>query len=171
MTTQQDTEYRARARATLGAELGTLTEMLTTDQLDALATEVVTAVLRDDRGFSEYVTEYVKNITASSNTDADRLRKVRSYADLMISTNGDQAVTEDVELEVCTDCLTLIANGEVPKDDPEFSLLDEWDGWMLAINCDEDCEGGFSWSQCDGCGSTLGGDRHPVIAMKLEVSS
>lgn len=40
------------------------------------------------------------------------------------------------------------------------------DGWQLSNNCDEECEGHFSWSRCDGCGSTLGGDRHPAVAMR-----
>lgn len=70
----------------------------------------------------------------------------------------------DLELSVCVDCAMLIANGETPPDNPEFDLLDEWDGWVVVLNCPEDCEGGFSWSRCDGCGSTLGGDRHPAVA-------
>lgn len=31
------------------------------------------------------------------------------------------------------------------------------------LNCPEDCEGEFSWSRCDVCGSGLGGVRHPVV--------
>jgi len=30
----------------------------------------------------------------------------------------------------------------------------------------DQCEPGFSWSSCDGCGSHLGGDRHPAVAMR-----
>jgi hypothetical protein len=26
---------------------------------------------------------------------------------------------------------------------------------------DHQCESSFSWSQCDSCGTSLGGDRHP----------
>ena len=42
--------------------------------------------------------------------------------------------------------------GECYQDD---SLSD--DDWSDSAN-----EAGFSWSQCDGCGSTLGGSRHPA---------
>ena len=30
-------------------------------------------------------------------------------------------------------------------------------------NCQEGCEGWFSWSSCDRCGSRLGGERHPAV--------
>ena len=52
--------YHTRARATLGAELGALADHLTPEELSALAAEVVAEVLANDRGFSEYVTEYVR---------------------------------------------------------------------------------------------------------------
>ena len=31
---------------------------------------------------------------------------------------------------------------------------------IVASCCGEDCEGGFSWSPCEVCGCSLGGDRH-----------
>lgn len=69
------------------------------------------------------------------------------------------------DLSVCDDCAMLIANGELPEDQPEFKLEDGWDGYHLALNCPEDgCEE-FSWHHCDGCGSKLGGNRHPAVAM------
>ncbi len=58
------------------------------------------------------------------------------------------------------------------------SNLSEWDGWNLfAGGTHEDCEhgdgedcpleeGNFSWSSCDACGSSLGGDRHRAVAMR-----
>lgn len=30
------------------------------------------------------------------------------------------------------------------------------------------CEPSFSWTQCDSCGSTFGGDRHPAFMIPLE---
>lgn len=27
------------------------------------------------------------------------------------------------------------------------------------------CEGGFSWSECDSCGTVLGGDRYPAYGI------
>jgi len=37
------------------------------------------------------------------------------------------------------------------------------DPTLWAIDCAN--EGGFSWSSCDGCGSTLGGQRYPSHAL------
>jgi hypothetical protein len=100
---------------------------------------------------------------------------------------------------VCTDCLMLMANGDVgdrgdisklseyqqseddahlynlPGDDGENNANSRhaarmdahWQGYHVVPACPEDCEGEFSWSSCDGCGSTLGGDRHPAIAWKV----
>lgn len=83
---------------------------------------------------------------------------------------------EEYSGEMCVDCLFLLANGEVPEERPD--LADEidrnWptaDGWELSIACEENCEGGFSRSSCDACGSTLGGDRHPFVAMRQEVDA
>lgn len=110
--------------------------------------------------------------------------------------------TETYDLDICVDCLMLIANGEVgdrgdignlteyqqseddahlynlPGDDHQNNAASRhaaridahWpaaDGWTIAPNCPEECEGGFSWSGCDACGSTLGGERHPAVAMKV----
>ena len=112
-------------------------------------------------------------------------------------------MTERYDLNICTDCLMMLANGDVgdrgdigelteyqqdaddahlynlPGDDQEHNansrhaaLMEyHWpgaDGWELYPSCPEDCEGGFSWSSCNGCGSTLGGDRHPAVAWKHE---
>jgi hypothetical protein len=84
---------------------------------------------------------------------------------------------------VCTDCMILDVNGDEPVDpDPTQPL--PWALWAdakmgdttpgitrEAHTCDdpdswergEDCgceEREFSWSPCDGCGSSLGGTRH-----------
>ena len=85
------------------------------------------------------------------------------------------------ELEFCVDCVMLIANGEVFDSDgndigPSVANAQTaiWGtgingamGLVLNSHCkecigeEEACEGWFSWSSCDGCGSTLGGDRQP----------
>lgn len=69
------------------------------------------------------------------------------------------------DLEFCIDCVMLIANGEGTDAHTE-AMVAIWgegiNGVMgLVLSCPEDCEGWFSWSECDGCGSSLGGDRHP----------
>lgn len=64
--------------------------------------------------------------------------------------------TEFIEVAVCTCCLLKAANGEcgcVPEEcsDPTERLIPG------------DSEGWFSWQNCEGCGSTLGGDRHQAF--------
>lgn len=84
---------------------------------------------------------------------------------------------ETVEgLSVCVDCTGMIANGDPGGEtDPEAhaeKMSKQWppaEGWNLVLHCSEHpdgCEGSFSWSSCDGCGSQLGGDRHHAIAMR-----
>jgi hypothetical protein len=93
-------------------------------------------------------------------------------------------------LEVCVDCLSLLANGEVFDGDgndvtkEHAAAMDrEWPdteitlGRMHSDEClrfsdycehtDSDRDGPepwFSWAQCQGCGSTLGGDREYATA-------
>jgi hypothetical protein len=74
-------------------------------------------------------------------------------------------------LELCVDCVQLTANGELGQGDADADeahdermtlwLAQYGDDTNLVLACDEDCEGWFSSRQCDGCGSSLGGDRHP----------
>lgn len=82
---------------------------------------------------------------------------------------------ETFEFEWCTDCLMMDANGTLGDVSEEADVAHaaamevQWptaDGWHTHNVCDEDCEGSFSWSTCDGCGSHLGGDRHPAVAMR-----
>lgn len=82
--------------------------------------------------------------------------------------------TEQIDIEVCVDCLTIEANG---PDEVEPAAVERFaramesataDGWTYANACPEECEGHFSWSPCDFCGSTLGGDRHPAALLRRE---
>jgi hypothetical protein len=80
-------------------------------------------------------------------------------------------VTHD-DLSVCEDCLSLIANGTISDDlDPtadeaHAARMDAlWPGEDVETVCPEDCDGWFSWAPCDGCGSTLGGTRHPAVVL------
>lgn len=36
------------------------------------------------------------------------------------------------------------------------------------VNRDYECEGGFSWHSCDGCGNTEGGMRHTSLAVRRD---
>lgn len=94
---------------------------------------------------------------------------------------------QPVSLEICVDCLFLLANGTVSDDQDDAAdtahaaRMDAIWGegteitlGHLAEACPDcglnddrqecDCEPWFSWSQCDGCGSTLGGDREHATA-------
>jgi hypothetical protein len=109
----------------------------------------------------------------------------------------DMNTTEIYETTCCTDCLCWIANGDAPLSDPAtgepmddtmdnawtLAWYDRNDGyhwfpssWPLPDgeewseddrNNGADCEGSFSWSSCNLCGSTLGGDRYPVAGWKI----
>jgi hypothetical protein len=101
-----------------------------------------------------------------------------------------------VELSVCSDCLFLVANGEVSDigDRPDFIDADD-DGAHLYNLADDDrdenaasrhgaiidanwpmADGwslsignddqGFSTSRCDACGTRLHGDRYGAVAMR-----
>jgi hypothetical protein len=84
---------------------------------------------------------------------------------------------ETVDLEVCTDCLMLMANGgmgDVTEEEEAAhceAMEARWpmaEGWhVVSGSCDEEC--GFSWRSCESCGSHLGGDRYWAHAMR-EVS-
>lgn len=76
------------------------------------------------------------------------------------------------ELEVCSDCAQIIANGEIndgtdtgerTADAQVAKWGDDARGLVLADH--EGFEPYFSWSDCDGCGSTLGGDRWPAAVL------
>ena len=107
--------------------------------------------------------------------------------------NTGQVTGETYAIWICEDCLMLLANGETnpewtEEQEAEFiAAIDEkWPAdWVLAPGCSHDShnwsdaetvtdedrdacdEGGFSWTQCDGCGSTLGGSRYPAGAFKV----
>lgn len=88
---------------------------------------------------------------------------------------------ETADLSVCSSCLMVLANGleQGPNYDDDKAAADglarNWAGWDISLgslecdycpNEDGDCEGWFSWSRCDGCGSQLGGDRYHATAWK-----
>jgi hypothetical protein len=86
---------------------------------------------------------------------------------------------EASQMAVCTDCLSVLANGECeyPSQtaadahgegmtrmlgDHEVTLgwpftAQDQEDWDAGIEIDDQL--GFSWRSCDGCGSPLGGDR------------
>lgn len=82
-------------------------------------------------------------------------------------------------LSICVDCLMHLANGEcgschddnghdreplnsIPNTDlVTLGTLEHSEYCRRESDGECDCENlGFSWSQCEGCGSNLGGDRY-----------
>jgi hypothetical protein len=65
------------------------------------------------------------------------------------------------ELAICTDCINVVANGELPPDtdqDTDQLIIDGTIGVMY------DGESlGFSYKPCDCCNRKLGGDRFKAI--------
>lgn len=79
--------------------------------------------------------------------------------------------TDKLELSVCTDCYCAVANGTDGMDIPtdrELDILAGLEAWgeegYVLVNGDDDH--GFRWdSECAVCHTTLGGDRHEVVAL------
>jgi hypothetical protein len=77
---------------------------------------------------------------------------------------------ETFDVFVCVDCGLQLANGEVENPDPHWQGFDHdnrWDGYIV-VNWDSDKDHDFSWSHCEGCGSTLGGTRMHCVAWEVE---
>jgi hypothetical protein len=73
------------------------------------------------------------------------------------------------EIQVCVDCLLLIANGETTESttvEEHAAKMDAlWsDDWHIVLGSDG--ESNFSWSSCEGCGSKLGGARETAFAVR-----
>lgn len=76
---------------------------------------------------------------------------------------------DNIDIEICSDCAMMSANGTYGWEYDEKWLANyvkavEVNGEPVLV-CDDDCDGGFSWSPCGFCGSTLGGDRHHAVIM------
>lgn len=88
------------------------------------------------------------------------------------------------KLSVCTVCIHLLANGEFNDGTDAAEVAGNgmariWGNDAIHLvpggghrdnECDGECDGecdnlGFSWSSCDGCGESLGGDRHAATAL------
>jgi len=88
----------------------------------------------------------------------------------MFEVSGRETVQQKgktmMKIEICTDCLSLLANGEVFDGDGE-DIADEHFAKMVAVWGESAAsfptlggeDQGFSWQWCDGCDSRLGGDR------------
>lgn len=73
-----------------------------------------------------------------------------------------------IKIDLCSQCLVVTANGCETDEDVATAeaIARTWPGWNIHGNCPENCDGWFSWSSCEGCGESLGGDRHPGVAMR-----
>ncbi len=93
---------------------------------------------------------------------------------------------EPARISICTDCLMLLANGEVfdsegndISDAHAMEIQREWPNTEITLgrlreddeteeeyeeSQEAENEGWFSWSPCEGCGSHLGGTRYYATA-------
>lgn len=81
---------------------------------------------------------------------------------------------DTLNLSACVDCTMVIANGPETADqhDAADRMVAKWgrDTIHLSLNCPEDCDGWFSMDDCEVCGDSLGGDRHPAVLMRPKCS-
>lgn len=77
---------------------------------------------------------------------------------------------DTLTLAGCIDCVMVLANGPEDEDghNAANAMAHKWghDVRHLVNACTEECEAWFSMDDCDVCGSTLGGDRHPVVLVR-----
>jgi len=76
-----------------------------------------------------------------------------------------------LKISVCMDCIMLLANGEVCDgngddiaDTVAAQIQGIWEDVRLIPGGDDL---GFSWQDCQGCGTRLGGDRFEAFADTL----
>lgn len=77
-------------------------------------------------------------------------------------------MTAPLEIDICPDCLYTDANGwdeyNTGRPLPHPAPLNRLDGFLIGYG--PNLEPSFSWQPCDGCGSTLGGDRYAVTIVE-----
>lgn len=92
-------------------------------------------------------------------------------------TNNAEVSTEDIEVEICEDCIYRGSGIEVEGielGDDRYDTCPEWDLWGFNFTYPEDDPDGygepvhgFSKSECDGCHTTLYGERYTMTAVYL----
>jgi hypothetical protein len=77
-----------------------------------------------------------------------------------------------VDISICADCLVLLSNGELTDSDgldiaaaQAAKIMAVWEDSEIVPNLGEDEDGSFSWQACEGCRSSLGGDRYPAVVI------
>jgi hypothetical protein len=75
---------------------------------------------------------------------------------------------EPIEVDLCVDC--ILHDAGLPTEPDWGGMIEDWDGWLFGPLTDPDddapIESHFSWTPCDGCGTGLGGDRYPYLAVR-----
>lgn len=75
------------------------------------------------------------------------------------------------ELMACVDCLMFVANGDTPDTgDIESDIRGNLgtDDMRNLVCGDSEHDDEFSWSDCECCGSRLGGSRHQLAVIRSE---
>lgn len=78
-------------------------------------------------------------------------------------------------IDICEDCLVLTSGSRDTTPAHRDAVNRKWPEteWRIEPGCpadcewcadrDDGCEPSFSWLSCEGCGSTLGGNRYPAV--------
>lgn len=64
---------------------------------------------------------------------------------------------ESTDIRICSDCAMMAANAEGEPEHAEAMVKHLGEGVRVVVGYLDES---FSWSPCQGCGSTLGGYRH-----------
>ena len=77
-------------------------------------------------------------------------------------------MSDFIDLSICTDCLMAAVNDEWPEDEARATEVREGfaelarEGMSAPIHNGDDEH--FSWSPCDCCRTSLGGERHDAVS-------
>lgn len=74
-------------------------------------------------------------------------------------------------VDLCIDCVQADANGSDAETDPDWSgFLPSWEGWIFGATLVDDQPVQHyvrPGTECEGCGTTLGGDRFEYEAVRM----
>lgn len=93
--------------------------------------------------------------------------------------NNNEFGDELFVVQICTNCVASDTGFVADHDqDGEYDVCPEWDGWEFSFTYPEDDRNGygeplhgFSKSACDGCHTSLHGERYDIIATFVDRST
>lgn len=115
--------------------------------------------------------EYVQALTGTYNTSWGE-QDVNTEVVVNHYVNSAPEVTEVTEVDACVDCTQAVAGITAHERGEEYpaetmAALNEYGMRLVNGDCGEENEHcvSFTWSPCELCGSSLGGERHRVAIL------